>query len=72
VFVPLTAGLNTDKVERSPSISSDANVIVFQSDRTGGQGQMDVWVHTRSSGTTNQGFGLSSTVDDVQPYLLWR
>ena len=62
--------LNGD--DRHPSVSADGDVIVFQSDRTGGGGQFDLYRFTRSSGVLDQPAVLKDASDDIQPYLRWR
>jgi hypothetical protein len=47
--------LNTPAVDGCPSLSPDGLELYFTSNRTGGQGGVDIWVARRSS--TAQGFG---------------
>lgn len=71
VFITLAAALNTGAVERSPNLSADASLMVFQSNRASSLGRMDLWNHTRSSGAIGQAASESSADDDVQPYMVW-
>lgn len=73
LFVTLTAGLNTDKTERNPTLSYDSNIVVFQSNRAGSvNNSMDLWNHARSDGSIGRHPQQSSSAVDMQPYLLWR
>ena len=45
--VPLGPQVNTEFVEVFPSLSSDAETLVFQSTRPGGFGGSDIYVTTR-------------------------
>jgi Tol biopolymer transport system component len=70
-FVTTDDTLNTASVERNPTLSNDADLIVFQSDRTGTLGRIDLWNSTRSTGTVGRSPGESSAGDDIQPCLVW-
>ena len=48
--------VNTASNEAEPSISADGLSLYFMSERSGGQGQLDIWVTTRP--TTNAGWDV--------------
>ncbi|MEY4071371.1 MAG: hypothetical protein RL721_1985, partial [Candidatus Eisenbacteria bacterium] len=55
-----------------PAVSADGSRIVFQSDRTGGGGQSDLYLWSRATGVVTQPSGFRNAAQDVQPYLRWR
>ena len=69
-FLTVAPEVNTQYVERSPTINVDANRIVFESNRTGSQG-MDLWLYTRSTGHAEH-TGASSASNDVEPCIQWQ
>jgi len=69
-FVALAPAVNTAMTERHPSINFDTDRIVFESNRTGTQGSMDIYLYTRSNQQiVSTG---SSTTADVQPWIVWQ
>ncbi|MDP9152604.1 MAG: hypothetical protein M3O36_21990, partial [Myxococcota bacterium] len=48
----LVAEVSSPAHERSPAVSADGGVLWFASDRTGGQGGLDIWVSARASRST--------------------
>ncbi len=69
-FIVLPAAANTPMTERHPSINFSTDRIVFESNRTGTQGAMDVYLLTRSGGTVSA--SASSATTDVQPWIVWQ
>ena len=53
--VNLGPPVNTSAWEEGPSLSADGLFLFFHSNRSGGSGQMDIWVTTRA--TTNDDWG---------------
>lgn len=45
--VHLDAPINTPNIDSQPSLSRDGQTLIFTSNRTGGQGQQDLWMATR-------------------------
>ncbi|HET9326331.1 MAG TPA: hypothetical protein VFQ05_06140 [Candidatus Eisenbacteria bacterium] len=69
-FLTLPAAANTAMTERHPSVNYNTDRIVFESNRTGTQGSMDIYLLTRSSGNvTSSG---SSPTTDAQPWIAWQ
>lgn len=58
--------------DRSPAVSQNGDIVVFQSNRVGGTGGWDVWNYKRSTGGA-PGFyaGYNSTGDDIEPSIRW-
>ena len=74
VFVPLPTSpvvVNSAGDERHPAISFSGDVIVFQSNRSGGAGGWDLYNCRRSTNSVGQGFQESSSSDDIDPALLY-
>ncbi len=71
VFLTVSPSVNTLYVERSPTINVAAERIVFESNRIGSQGGMDLWLWTRSTGQTERA-GASSASNDVEPCIQWQ
>jgi len=69
-FVTLPATVNTPFMERHPSINYNTERIAFESNRTGSQGGVDIYLLTRSSG--NLSTSGSSPVVDLQPWIAWQ
>jgi Tol biopolymer transport system component len=69
-FVTLSAETNTTATERHPSTNFSTDRIAFQSDRTGSQGGMDIYLLTRSTGHVSSS-GSSATAD-MQPWIVWQ
>jgi len=71
--VNLGALVNSGAEDRAPSISADGLELYFHSDRSGGQGSVDIWVTTREtteddwSAPMNIGQGVNSSVFDRNP-----
>jgi Tol biopolymer transport system component len=65
-------GLSAPGVQRHPSIHRDATRMAFESDRADGLGRIDVWLYNRTSGVTSQPLAMSSSGDDVLPWLNWK
>ena len=55
--VNLGPGINTQYTDRMRSITSDGKVILFQSDRAGGNGGTDIWAIARKNPDDNFGWG---------------
>jgi hypothetical protein len=55
--VNLGPGINTEFTDRMRSITSDGRVILFQSDRTGGNGGTDIWAIARKNPNDDLGWG---------------
>jgi Tol biopolymer transport system component len=70
-FLALAPGVNTGQIERRPSISQDAQRIVFESSRVGSQGILDLYLYTRSTATITNA-GASSATPDTQPWIVWQ
>lgn len=71
VFVTLGPGVNTGSTERHPSINYNTDRIVFESDRTGTQGPLDIYLYTRATGAVTAS-GPSSPIADRQPCIVWQ
>ena len=52
----LGSTVNSSRVEAEPSISADGLLLLFNSDRSGGSGNWDIWVTTRA--TTEDEWGI--------------
>jgi serine/threonine protein kinase len=71
----LGALVNSDRADKSPSLSSDGLVLVFQSDRSGGSGKNDLYMATRSSlgepfgKAVNLGSTINSDANEENPAL---
>ncbi len=71
--VNLGALVNSGAEDRAPSISADGLELYFHSDRSGGQGSVDIWVTTREtteddwSAPMNIGPSVNSSVFDRNP-----
>lgn len=64
--------LNGPANDRNPALSAPGNYIVFESDRTGGQGDWDLWNYNRTAAAPpSQQTGQSSGRPDLQPALRW-
>lgn len=70
-FLTLGPGVNTTFSERHPSINYSTDRIAFESNRTGTQGGLDIFLYTRSSGSVSAS-GPSSPVIDRTPYIVWQ
>jgi Tol biopolymer transport system component len=70
-FLAVPDTLNTAMTERHPSINSSGDRIVFESNRTGGLGALDLYLYTRSTTTVAQ-TGASSAAIDMQPWIVWQ
>ena len=69
-WVTLPAATNTPMTERHPSVNYTTDRIAFESNRTGTQGSMDIYMVTRSAGTVvSHG---SSPTTDLQPWIAWQ
>ena len=55
--VNLGPGINTAFTDRMRSIASDGRVILFQSDRPGGNGGTDIWAIARKNSNDDFGWG---------------
>ena len=55
--VNLGPGINTAFTDRMRSITSDGRVILFQSDRPGGNGGTDIWAIARKNSNDDFGWG---------------
>lgn len=72
--VNLGASVNSSSWESFPTISRDGRTIYFSSDRSGGQGAIDIYMSTRSAGgewseAVNIGAPVNTPGNDVTPYL---
>ena len=66
--------VNTAFKETQPSISSDANVIYFSSDRPGGKGKLDIWVSKKNENgewgiPVNLGDSVNTPEDEMSPFI---
>lgn len=60
----LPATVNSDAFDSQPSLSANGQELYFTSDRSGGQGQLDLWVSTRdTSGQWGKARNLGPTVN---------
>lgn len=72
VIVP---GLNSPQRDAHPSIRHDGREILFDSDRPGSVGGLDVWASTRTrtldgwSPPANLGAAVNGAFNDIHPYL---
>ena len=71
-FVALDTMVNSPAADRAPSLSDDGLKLAFQSGRADGMGGWDVWFYRRDLNQLVPAPQLSSTSNDVQPYLRWR
>ncbi len=73
--VPSNVGppVNTSASESNPWISSDETLILYDSDRTGGQGDRDVWKAEKVGGIwqepVNFGTPVNTSHEETQPFL---
>ena len=73
--VHLGTAVNNWAQDYGPSISSDGLTLYFRSNRTGGLGQGDIWVSTRSSrdatwpAAVNAGSGINTASDECMPCI---
>jgi len=73
--VNLGPTVNSAENDAEPALSADGLVLVFQSDRPGGQGAFDLWMCTRAScdepfgQAVNLGARVNSGGNDLQPAL---
>jgi outer membrane protein OmpA-like peptidoglycan-associated protein len=70
----LGANVNSPFWDSQPTISSDGLMIIFASDRPGGQGGTDLWMTTRSHGgdwrpAVNLGAVINTVGDELAPSL---
>ena len=61
--VNLRPPVNTSAWEEGPSLSADGLLLFFHSNRSGGYGQMDIWVTTRA--TTNDDWGEPGNLGQI-------
>ncbi len=66
--------LNSSKWDAQPAVSPDGTMIIFGSDRDGGEGGIDLYVSTRTeegrwSMPVNMGSKINSRFDDITPLL---
>jgi WD40-like Beta Propeller Repeat len=74
--INLGPALNTTSDESNPAFSRDGHFLFFQSNRTGGQGGIDIWMAHRNDPhddfdwepPVNLGAAINSTADDQGPY----
>jgi Tol biopolymer transport system component len=63
---------NGSSEDRHPAVNETGYVIVFQSDRTGGQGRWDLLNFNRSNGQLGVGTtDYDSPADDIEPSIKW-
>jgi len=73
----LALGVNTSANDARPNIRRDGLEIVFDSDRTGGFGGLDIWTANRSdvsdawSVPENAGANINSNLGETRPFLSW-
>jgi len=73
--VHLGAAVNSWAQDYGPSISGDGLTLYFRSNRSGGLGQGDIWVSTRSStdapwpAAVNAGAGINTSSDECMPCI---
>ncbi len=67
------SGCQSSAWDSQPALSADANVLIFSSDRAGGQGGLDLWLCERTdngwSAPRNLGREINSAADDITPSL---
>jgi Tol biopolymer transport system component len=64
------AELNSTSNDEDPTLSADGLTIFFDSDRSGGQGRLDLWTATRA--TTSDGFGTPVLLTQLNtPNIDW-
>jgi Tol biopolymer transport system component len=64
--------INTEFNEEDPAISSNANLMIFSSDRKGGYGWSDLWYSNYDEGwqkPENMGENINTSMDETQPAL---
>jgi hypothetical protein len=70
-------GLNTDMNDFRPNLRRDGLEIVFDSNRPGGLGGLDIWFATREQAThawslpVNAGSNVNSGANETRPFLSW-
>lgn len=73
----LVPGLNSPQDDFRPNLRRDGLEIVFDSNRPGGYGGLDIWTSTRASTSdpwstpTNLGTGINSGANDLRASLSW-
>jgi hypothetical protein len=73
----LVPGLNTAANDLRPNLRRDGREIFFDSNRTGGQGMLDLWTSTRTSKAdpwstpANLGPNVNSSANDLRASLSW-
>lgn len=73
----LAPGLNTPQDDSRPNVRRDGLEIVFDSNRAGGLGGLDIWTATRTSssaawtGVGNLGADVNSVANDLRASLSW-
>jgi hypothetical protein len=78
-FGPATAvaALNGTDNDIQPNVRKDGREVVFASNRSGGQGSMDIWASTRAStddpwsAPVNLGANVNSANSETRPSLSW-
>jgi hypothetical protein len=69
------ADVNSDFNDFQPSLSSDGNILIFASDRSGDHTQTDIWISTRkpdgtwTSPVNDLGKGINTNFNDIAPYI---
>ena len=71
---PLPRPVNSGAWESQPSISANRTELFFSSDRSGGQGQKDIWVSTRQANgrwgePENLGTTVNTSGNDKAPFI---
>jgi Tol biopolymer transport system component len=73
----LVPGVNSDADDMQPYIRRDGRELVFASNRSGGQGNFDIWSASRDSIAdpwsipVNLGLNVNSVASDSRPSLSW-
>jgi hypothetical protein len=73
----LAPGVNTEFGDFRPNIRRDGLEIVFDSNRPGGIGGLDIWTATRTATSdpwlapVNAGAAVNSAANETRPYLSW-
>ena len=70
----LNKNINTTKKETHASISMNGRILLFTSDRSGGQGELDIWKSERSTDgdwepARNLGTGINSRYNEESPFF---
>lgn len=70
----LGAAINSQKSDSQPTLSADGKLLIFSSNRAGGQGQFDLWMSRKDENgkwlpAENLGTEINSDQDENSPFL---